>query len=151
MLRIGFSEMFFMKLKKFPFIRCLMRVLIRNQYWVLSNASSALIKPWQFSLLVCFFWGGGLFWFWFFFFLWPHLQHMEILRLGAESELQLLAYTTATATQDPSRIRDLHRSLQQCKILNPLSEARDRTCNLNVPNWIHFCCTTTGTPLLVCE
>ena len=30
-----------------------------------------------------------------------HLQHMEIPRLGAKSELQLLVYTTATATQDP--------------------------------------------------
>ena len=28
--------------------------------------------------------------------------HMEVPRLGVESELQLPAYTTATATQDPS-------------------------------------------------
>ena len=28
-----------------------------------------------------------------------HLQHMEVPRLGVESELQLPAYTTATATQ----------------------------------------------------
>ena len=34
----------------------------------------------------------------FFICLGPHPQHMEVLRLGAESELQLLAYTTATAT-----------------------------------------------------
>ena len=39
---------------------------------------------------------------------------MEVSGLGVESELQLLAYTTATAMQ----------------ILNPLSEARDRTCIL---------------------
>ena len=31
-----------------------------------------------------------------------HLHLMEVLRLGVESELQLLAYTTGTATQDPS-------------------------------------------------
>lgn len=37
---------------------------------------------------------------------------MEILRLGVKSELQLLAYTTATATPDPSLIFDLHHSLQ---------------------------------------
>ena len=49
---------------------------------------------------------------------------MEVPRL--ESELQLLAYATATATQDPSCIWDLHHSLQQCQILNPLSEARDQ-------------------------
>ena len=29
---------------------------------------------------------------------------MEVLRLGVESELQLLAYTTATATPDPSHV-----------------------------------------------
>ena len=52
---------------------------------------------------------------------------MEVPGLGVESELQLLAYTTATATPDPSRIFDLHQSSWQCWILNPLSEARDRT------------------------
>ena len=34
-------------------------------------------------------------------FLGPHLQHMEVPRLRVELELQLLAYTTATATPDP--------------------------------------------------
>ena len=36
--------------------------------------------------------------FFFFFFLGPHLWRMEVPRLGVESELWLLAYTTATAT-----------------------------------------------------
>ena len=63
--------------------------------------------------------------FFFFFFLGPHLQHMEGPRLGFESEVQLPAYTTTTATRDPSCICGLHRSSQQCWILNPLSEARD--------------------------
>ena len=36
-----------------------------------------------------------------FFFLGLHLKHMEVPRLGVESELQLPAYTTVTATQDP--------------------------------------------------
>ena len=40
---------------------------------------------------------------------------------GIESELQLPAYTTATATQDPSHICILHHSSWQCRILNPLS------------------------------
>ena len=35
--------------------------------------------------------------FFFFFF-------VEVLRLGVKSEVQLLAYATATATQDPSRL-----------------------------------------------
>ena len=52
---------------------------------------------------------------------------MEVPRLGVELELQLLAYTTATAMPDPSHICDLHHSLQQCQILNSLSDARDWT------------------------
>ena len=58
-------------------------------------------------------------------FLGPHLQHMEVLRLGVQSELQLPPYTTVTATQDPSHICDLHHSLWQHWVLNPLSEAND--------------------------
>ena len=52
---------------------------------------------------------------------------MEVPRLGVKLELQLLAYTTATATMDPSGICDLGRSLWQHRTLNPLSEARDQT------------------------
>ena len=40
----------------------------------------------------------------------PHPQHMEVLRLWVELELRLLAYTTATATQDPSHVCYLHHS-----------------------------------------
>ena len=61
-----------------------------------------------------------------------HLWHMEITRLGVQSELQLPAYTTATATSDLSCICNLHHSSWQCQILNPLNEARDRTPNLEV-------------------
>ena len=60
-------------------------------------------------------------------FLGLHLQHMKVPRLGVKSELQLPTYTTATATQDLSRVCDLHHSSRQCQIFNPLSEARDRT------------------------
>ena len=60
-------------------------------------------------------------------FLGPHMRHMEVPRLRVESELQLLAYTTATETQDLSLVGDLHHSLRQHQILNPLSKARDRT------------------------
>ena len=63
-----------------------------------------------------------------FFFLFFPLWHMEVPRLGAKSELPLLpAYTTATATPNPSHIGDPHCSLQQHQILNPPSEARNRT------------------------
>jgi len=64
----------------------------------------------------------------------------------ARGPIRATAYTTATATQDPSHICDLHHSSQQCQILNPLSKARDPTRNLMVPSQIHFCCATTGTP-----
>ena len=55
-----------------------------------------------------------------FFFLWPHLWHMEVAGSGVDSELQLLPYATATATQNLSHSWDLHHSSQQCQILNPL-------------------------------
>ena len=76
---------------------------------------------------------------------------MEVPRLGAELELQLLAYTIATATRDPSLICDLHHSSWQCKLLNPLSEARDRTLSswiLINTSRVHYSCTTTGTTSL---
>ena len=65
--------------------------------------------------------------FFFFFPLGPHLWHKEVPRLGVQSELQLLVYTTATVTQNLSPICDLCHSLHQCQILNPLNETRDRT------------------------
>ena len=74
-------------------------------------------------------------------------RHMEVPKLGVELELQPPAYTTATATPDPSYICDLHHSSQQHEILNPLSKARDWTSNLSVPSWICFRCTMTGTPI----
>ena len=61
---------------------------------------------------------------------------MVVPRLGVESELQLLAYATAIAMWDLSRIFSLHHSSQQRQILNLLSKARDRTRNLMVLSWI---------------
>ena len=55
---------------------------------------------------------------------------MEVSRLGAEWELQLPAYTTATAMWDLSRVCNLHHSSGQHWILNLLSEARDQACVL---------------------
>jgi len=51
----------------------------------------------------------------YFAFLWPYLQHMEVPRLGVELELQLLASTAATTTQDLSCVCDLHHSPRQCQ------------------------------------
>ena len=73
---------------------------------------------------------------------------MELPRLGIKSEVELPAYTTAKATQDLSCICDIRHSSQQCRILNPLSEARDRTYVLMDARQIHFHRATTGSPLL---
>ena len=67
----------------------------------------------------------GIFFFFFFFFLGLPLQHIEVPRLGVESKLQLPVYTTATVTPDVSHICDLYHSLWKCRILNPLSKAKD--------------------------
>ena len=73
----------------------------------------------------------------------PHPWYMEVPRLGVKLELQLLAFTTAIATQDPS-----HGlwPMWQCQITDPLSEDRDGTCSFMDTSQIHFCCATTATP-----
>ena len=58
-----------------------------------------------------FFFLPSFFFFFLFFSLGLHLQHMEVPRLGVESELQLLTYATATAMWDPSCICNLHPQL----------------------------------------
>ena len=50
----------------------------------------------------------------FFVFLRPHPWHREVPRLGVQLELQLPAYTTATATGDPSHICNLHNGNARC-------------------------------------
>ena len=81
-------------------------------------------------------------------FLGPHLQHMEAPRLGVESELQLQAYATHTATPDLSCICDLHHSSWQCWIFNPLSRARDQILVLMYTSQVHYHWATMGTHLL---
>ena len=71
-------------------------------------------------------------------FLGSHPWHMEVLRLGLSSELQLPAFTTTTAMWDLSCVCDPYHRSQQRQILNPLSEARDQTHNLVVPSRIHW-------------
>ena len=74
----------------------------------------------------------------FFLFLGPQPHHTEVPRLGVLSELQLPAYTTATTMQELGRICDLHHRSGQRQILNPLNEARDRTCVLMDASQIPF-------------
>ena len=80
------------------------------------------------------------------FFLGPHPRHMKVPRLGVESELQLLACTTATAMLDLSYICNLHHSSQQSWILNPLSEIRDRTYILMDTSQVRYHWSMTGNP-----
>ena len=82
------------------------------------------------------------------FFLELHLWHMEVPRLGIESELQLPAYATGIAMRGLGHICDLHCSSRQCWIINPLSKARDQTRVLMDTSWISYCWATTGTPQL---
>ena len=70
------------------------------------------------------------------FFLGPHLQHMELPGLGVTLELQLLACTTATTAPDLIHVCDLHYSLWQRQILNPLNETRVWTCILMDTGWV---------------
>ena len=76
-----------------------------------------------------------------------HPWHVEVPRLRVQSEPEWPTYTTATA--DPSHTCDLHHRSRQHQILNPLSKARDGTCNLTVLSWICFQWATTGTPLVM--
>ena len=71
---------------------------------------------------------------------------MEVLRLGVESELQLPACATPTATWASNLVCDLYHGSQQRWILNPLGKARARTCILMDTSQIRFHCATTGTP-----
>ena len=70
-------------------------------------------------------------------FLGPHPWYLEVPRLRVKLELQLPAYATATATSDTSRVFNLYHSSWQCRILNPLNEARDQTHILMDPRQVH--------------
>ena len=76
----------------------------------------------------------------------PHLWYMQVPSLGVESELQLLAYASATAKPDPNRLCDMHHNSWQCQILNPLSKDRDWTLVLMDPKWVCYRWATMGTP-----
>ena len=64
------------------------------------------------------------------FFLFRAAPEKKVPSFGIQSELQLQAYATGTATPDSSHFCNLLHSLRQCQILNSLSKARDRTCIL---------------------
>ena len=71
--------------------------------------------------------------------------------------LFILLFRTTPAAYGGSQARGrmeaeaagLHHSSRQRQIFNPLSKARDRTCNLMVPRRIRFRRAMTGTPVLI--
>ena len=75
---------------------------------------------------------------------------MEVPRLEVQSELQLPAYTAATATRDLSCICDLQHGSGQYRILEPVSGARDRTHVLMDVSWVCYHWVPMGTPILFC-
>ena len=101
------------------------------EFWLSPNCFSLLtlgksftnplsLRKWKEYLVLLFFF------FFLFFFLGPHLRQIEVPEPGVKLELQLSAYTRARA--DLSYI--FYCSLWQCRILNPLSKARDWICIL---------------------
>ena len=81
---------------------------------------------------------------------WWFPWHVQVPGLGVKSELQLPAYTTATATSDPRCIYNLHHSTWQRRILNPLSKARDWTSVLMDTSWVRYLWATMGMPSFIC-
>ena len=77
-----------------------------------------------------------LFYFCIFVFSGPHPWHMEVPRLGVQSELQRPVYATATAMWDPSLVYNPHHSSQHCQIFNPPSEIKPMSSWLTTePRW----------------
>ena len=71
---------------------------------------------------------------------------MEISSLGVNQSYSCPPSPQPQQLQDPSCIYELHHSSWQCRILNPLSEARDPTPILVDTSQIRFCCATMRTP-----
>ena len=80
------------------------------------------------------------------FFLALQVQHMEVPRLGVESELKLLA----TATLDLSHVCNLCHSSGQWWILNPLSKAGNQTWIPIDNSWVHNPPSHSGNSLISC-
>ena len=59
-----------------------------------------------------------------------------------------LCHSHSNARSEP-RLQPTPQLMATPRILNPLSEARDRTCNLMVPRRIRFCWAMMGTPQTV--
>ena len=86
--------------------------------------------------------------FFFFFFRAVPVAHGSSQARGWIGAVAAGLYTTATETQDPSHICNLHHSSWQRWILNSLSKARDQSHVLMGSSRVHYCWAMTGTPIL---
>ena len=120
--------------------------VVNLQMWTpfLSPPSSFFWAPWSISLRQPLSVSLLFFLSWFFVCLFVCLLAC-FLGLGVESELQLLAYATATATWDLSHRCDLCLSLQQCWIFNPLRPGIEPAYSWTLVRFL-TCWTTAGTP-----
>ena len=92
------------------------------------------------------------FWCFFFFFSFFCLFRATSMAYGSFQTKGQIGAVAASLHHSHSKVRsdlslvcDLHCSLQQCQIPDPLREARDRTCILMEASRICFCCATEGT------
>ena len=72
---------------------------------------------------------------------------MEVPRLGVESELQLLACTTATATQDLSHVCDLQPQLMATPEPQPTEQDQGSNLQPHGSSLDAFLLCHTGTPI----
>ena len=101
-------------------------------------ALEAATSPRSLSFFVCVWGGGGCF-------LGPHPQHGSSQARGWIGALAAGLHHSRGHTGSELHLWPTPQ-LHQCRIPNPLSEARDQTCVLVATG--HFHCTTTGTPYL---
>ena len=79
-------------------------------------------------------------------FLGPYLPHMKVPRIRVESEMQLLAYTTAIAMQDLSHVCHLHHSSRHARPLTFWVRPGIRPSSSWILVSFVTCWATTGTP-----
>ena len=109
--------------------------MLRQSFWIYSVKRNVLLK------LI-----SSVSFYFFFFFFWLFRATPGAYESSQGRGPIGAAAASLQHSQDPSCICNLHHSSRQHWILNLLSEARDQTCNVMVPSWVCFCCTTTGTP-----
>ena len=86
--------------------------MIKNGSTYIARVGKAQYLPVFDLFSICYHFILFIYYLYFSWFLGPQPWHMEVPRLGVESELQLVAYTTATATPHLSCVCNLYHSSQ---------------------------------------